>query len=468
MTTALSAEMRVVLWAIAVEGDSGGAADGDGSAQRGGAHGEGAQGGAHGGARGLPGDRAAISWPRVTQLAIQHGVLPIVYKHLKRQQAIEVPPDVLNKHRELYLMNLGHNVRATKKLLDMLDLLSGHGFEAVPFKGPVVAVQAFGDIGMRGFCDLDLLIRNEDFAGIYDLLESRGYTSLKPRIGRMKSVWKASRRDVEFRGNGCVFDLHQQVTQGPRFLGLKHEREGLAEVELESQKAPSLNITDTILMLALHGTHHGWSILKMTADLAHVVHRNRTEIDWDALIDKARRMGCLRMVLIGLLLSREFCGLEIPREVEECVGKDRRAVKLAGYFRGKTLESQKSGLIPVWALPRSLDSPYHKARYMAHFIFHPTDLDVLAVRLPAFLYPLYYLVRPVRLAMNAVGGAVEAVRAKREARAARKAKAGLGVREAKKEGRGDARKESAVIGEKESKEMQRESGAKVKSRTIGV
>jgi len=50
----------------------------------------------------------------------------------------------------------------------------------------------------------------------------------------------------------------------------------------------------------------------------------------------------------------------------------------------------------------------------------------------------------------------------------RKAKAGLGARGAKKEGRGDAREESAVIGEKESKEMQRESGAKVKSRTIGV
>jgi hypothetical protein len=356
--------------------------------------------------------KSRINWPLVTKLAIQHGVLPLLYKYLKRQKEGIVPQTELVKQKNLYLNNVGLNIMVTQKLLNILKILSTNGFESVPFKGPVIAIQAYGDIGLRAFCDLDILIKSSDFSAIYDLLLSEGYLSLKPRIGKLKSIWKKSRRNFEFQGKKCFFDFHMQVSQGPLFFRLKDKWNMLSTVELNSQEVPCLNNHDTILMLALHGTHHGWNILKFVADLAHLIHSNESEINWDALIRKARGMGCLRMVMIGLLLGQDFCGLQIPPLIQDLIQNDKKIRKLAVYFIGKILEKEKSNLIPVMALPRSLDSLYYQFRYMIYYVFNPTNLDVLALRLPGFMYPVYYVIRPVRLFLNLIRDGVAKIKKK--------------------------------------------------------
>lgn len=343
-----------------------------------------------------------INWPLVTNLAIQHGVLPLLYKYLKRQQEGVVPQTELVKQKNLYLNNVGRNILVTQKLLNILKILSTNGFEAVPFKGPVIAVQAYGDIGLRAFCDLDILIKSSDFPVIYDLLLSEGFSSLKPMIGKLKSIWKKSRRNFEFKDETGFYDFHQQVSQGPGFFRLKDKWNTFSTVELNSQEVPCLNNHDTILMLALHGTHHGWNILKFVADLAHFIHSRESEINWEVLVEKARKMGSLRMVMIGLLLGQDFCGLEIPPLIQDLIQNDKKIRNLTGYFRLQTLKKRKSNQVPVMAVPRSLDSQYYQFRYMIYYLFNPTNLDVLAIRLPGFLYPLYYVIRPVRLGINLV------------------------------------------------------------------
>lgn len=347
-----------------------------------------------------------INWPLVTELAIQHGVLPVVYQYLKRRKQGIVSKAELERQKNLYLSNVARNIQLTQKLLDILKILSKNGFEAIPFKGPVIAVQSYGDIGLRGFCDLDLLIKSEDFPRVYDLIESAGYRSLKPMIGRMKSIWRKSKRNFEFYAKNFFIDFHQQVSQGPSFLDLKDAFQDLSSVVLNSKQVFTLSVENSILMLALHGTHHGWTILKMVADLAHLVYSYRTEIDWNTLVERAGEMGSLGMVLVGLSLGRDFCGLEIPPEIGDLAGRDKKIENLIVHFRGKALEEPKSNLVPITAIPRSLDSGYFKILYWLYYIFNPTNLDVLAIRLPPFLYTLYYVIRPMRLLINVIKGRV--------------------------------------------------------------
>jgi len=337
-------------------------------------------------------------------LATQHGVFPLFYKFLKEHER-EIPAgNVIQDHKLSYLGNVGRNMQLTQRLLNILDLLSGNGVRAIPFKGPVIAVQAYGDIGLRSFCDLDMLIRPEDFFRVYDLMESTEYRSIKPMIARVKGLWRKTRRSFEFQGENFFVDFHQQVAQGPWFLDLKIEWDNLSRVELNGRKVPCMNLEDTILMLAMHGTHHGWELLKYVADFAHMVSRQKHEIDWEKLVRKAGGMGVLRMVLIGMLLGRTFCGLTIPERIEELVAGDGKLAKLVTHFKGQVLETRKSSLIPQTALPRCLASRRFQFRYLAYYLFNPTNMDVLAVRLPMFLYPLYFIIRPVRLLVNLAKG----------------------------------------------------------------
>ena len=341
---------------------------------------------------------------RAFELARQHGIYALFYKVMRGQESALSINAIVERHTNAYLGNLGRNMQVTQKLLKLLNLLAKNGIQAIPFKGPVIAVQAYGDIGLRSFCDLDLLIQSKDFPQVYELMESTEYQSIKPMIARMKPVWRRTRRNFEFQGGNLFLDFHQQVTTGPRFLRLRINWDQLSGVELNGQTIPCLNIEDTILMLAMHGTHHGWNLLKYVADFSYLVARQKDEIDWQKLVRKARRMGVLRMVLIGMLLGRTFCGLEIPLMLNGGILRDKKLSARVTHFQAKVLEERKSGLIPQLAFPNALDSRWFKLRYLAYYLFNPTNLDVLAVRLPMVLYPLYFIIRPVRLLSNLARG----------------------------------------------------------------
>lgn len=350
-----------------------------------------------------------INWRLVTELGIRHEVLPLVYKYLKRQDKRKVSQEEIDKQHSLFLKNVGRNIQLTQKLLNLIRLLSDHGYEAVPFKGPVLAVQAYDDVGFRVFCDLDILIKTRDFPHVYDLMESQGYLPAKSRIRKMKNVWKRSGRNFEFYDKNSIIDFHQQISQGPRFLSLKEKWDSRISVELNNQPVPSLGIHNTILMLSLHSTHHGWNLLKMVADLAHLVHYKENDIEWNGLIKTAREMGSLRMLIIGLLLSHDFCGLNIPPIIQDLIQRDKKIIKLAQHFSNEALKMKQSHRLPPTAVPRSLDSFFYQFNYLIYYLFNPTNLDVLAIRLPSFLYPMYFIIRPVRLAFNTVKEAVNKI-----------------------------------------------------------
>ena len=62
-----------------------------------------------------------------------------------------------------------------EELARLVDALAKHGIDAIPFKGPLLAIQAFGDLGLREFRDLDFLVRDEDLAKTIATLHSLGY-----------------------------------------------------------------------------------------------------------------------------------------------------------------------------------------------------------------------------------------------------------------------------------------------------
>jgi hypothetical protein len=350
-----------------------------------------------------------IKWSELVQQGITHGILPLLYSRLKNLNPDRVPIPEIKKLKSIYLINAGRNLIRANRIENLYQLMEKHQIELVFFKGAVLAVQAFGDLNLRNFCDIDVLIKSQDFARVYDLMESSEYQPIKPAIGNRKKIWTRTRRNFEFKDETGFYDFHQQVIQGPRFFWLRDCFQNHTTVKILTRPVPALNVEDSVIMLALHGTHHGWNILKFVADLAHMIYSNESEINWDTLILKARAMGCLRMVMIGLLLGQDFCGMQIPPVIQDLIQNDKKTRKLAVYFTGKILEKEESNLIPVMAIPRSLDSLYYQFRYMIYYVFNPTNLDVLALRLPGFMYPLYYLIRPLRLGINLLKEAVSKI-----------------------------------------------------------
>jgi hypothetical protein len=119
--------------------------------------------------------RENIDWSAVLQTALRHGVMPLLYRSLHTTCPDAVPQTFLERLRDCFCASAGHNALLTRELLKLLHLLEGDGIPVLPFKGPVLAVAVYGNLQLRQFGDLDILVRKPDVRRATALLQAQGY-----------------------------------------------------------------------------------------------------------------------------------------------------------------------------------------------------------------------------------------------------------------------------------------------------
>lgn len=332
----------------------------------------------------------------VLRLATVQGVRQLVYERIK-DFLVNITDQERLRFREAFLIHSGRNLRLAGKLVQLLGIMEGHGIAAVPFKGPELAIRAYGDVALRDFCDLDILIRSGDFEKVYDILEGAGYRSGLPAISGMKSLWARSGRDFLFLDQNTVFDIHQRLHQGHRKFRLDEGMwQNLTSINLLSRRLPVLSAEDSLLLLAVHAAKHRWQPLKWVVDAAHFTAAQPT-LAWREIYEKAGEMGCRRILGVTLSLCRDISGLALPVDVDGMIKKDPKTVALTEKFKGELMARLRFGrLHQFMGITESLDTVRDKIRYVGYYIFTPSAGDLMLMPIPVRLYPLYYILRPFR------------------------------------------------------------------------
>ena len=97
-----------------------------------------------------------------------------------------------------FIENSLHNLFMTGELFKLLDLFGAHGIGAIPYKGPTLAALAYGNLALREFDDLDLLLPERDIPRARDLLIAQGF-----RPGY--TLTRARRRPPSSRRGSCIW-----------------------------------------------------------------------------------------------------------------------------------------------------------------------------------------------------------------------------------------------------------------------
>src|SRR6185436_17469392 len=118
--------------------------------------------------------RALVSerfdWDYFYKLARRHSLVPLVSARLE-QVKDAVPPDVLQRFRKDHQENAARNLIFADELTSLIKALAEVEIETIVFKGPALAVMAYGDLALRRFVDLDLMVRRAAVArAIQELL----------------------------------------------------------------------------------------------------------------------------------------------------------------------------------------------------------------------------------------------------------------------------------------------------------
>ena len=122
-----------------------------------------------------------------------------------------------------------------------------------------------------------------------------------------------------------------------------------------------------------------------------------------ATIDEATALGSRRMFLTGILLAYELVGAPVHADVVAIARRDRAVESLARRVAIQLFSGAGPGRsrFDPWSIPiRSIESTRARMRYVVRRMLAPTMGDYELVQLPASLFPLYWVIRPFRMAVQ--------------------------------------------------------------------
>lgn len=196
----------------------------------------------------------------------------------------------------------------------LVDLLEAHDISAIPFKGPTLALWAYGDITRREFGDLDILVRKRDVPAVMELLSDEGLTPRPQLTGAQQAAilrFDCSHNSVNDKD--LWVDVHWDFVSPTASVRFETDNlwNRLASVSLNQRKLKTVSIEDLLLILCLHGFTHFWERLGWISDVAALIESHK-EIDWLALLENADRTGNRRILLLGLYLARNLLAAPVP------------------------------------------------------------------------------------------------------------------------------------------------------------
>lgn len=355
-----------------------------------------------------------IDWAKLMQMATRHKVMPLLYWNLNANCPEAVPKHILTKLRADFFANTRHSLFLSGELVRLLNLFQAQGIPAVCFKGPVLAASVYGNLSLRQFSDLDILIRERDIEKAKQLFLSEGYRMKIERIEvteeqeatfvRSQSIHKLVREAAYPFINEqkeVVAELHWAIM--PKYFSFPIDSEALwhelEQVSIAGNAVPSLSPENTLLMLVGHGTKDCWTQLARICDVAELI-RSHPQLNWVKLMQMAKALGGERMLFVGLMLAHKLLGTTFPEDVWQKMQTDPTVELLTDRVCEKLFHkkdgSYQDGTITNFHLS-SRERFADRLRYFLLVAITPTTSDWLVLPLAKFPAFIYYLLRPIRL-----------------------------------------------------------------------
>ncbi|HKO96108.1 MAG TPA: nucleotidyltransferase family protein [Pyrinomonadaceae bacterium] len=340
-------------------------------------------------------------WDSLVQTSLAHGLMPLLYENLRTHASDLIPEDVLLRLKGLFEKNAARSIFLTAELIRILNLFESEGVAGMPYKGPSTAMSIYGNLSLRQFSDLDILVGKEDVWRSHELLISLGYQPhFKITQRQLPAFLKLGYVQSFSRDQGrSIVELHWAIVSRFFMFALDTDRfwSRLVRVELMGKQVLAPVPEDLMLILCVHGAKDLWERLEWICGIAELI-RKHDDLNWETVIREAKESGAERTVYLGCYLAREFFGASLPDAIVHQVESDPVLPSLAAQVRQTLIKSEPPSLRQrILFHVRTKDRGVDQIRYCTRLLFTSTPVDWELLTLPTSLSFLYPLLRPFRL-----------------------------------------------------------------------
>ena len=344
-----------------------------------------------------------IDWDYLVQTARWHGVLPLLYWQLKDICLEAVPQDVLLALRSEFNANAYKNLNLIVELLRLLKVFKSNNIPVIPFKGPLLAISAYKNLAMRDFLDLDILVPSQFVLQAGSLLTACEYSpQFNLSDAQKKSYVNIGNEQMFWHKNKQVtVDLHWRLLPKPFPDNEPLVCSDNEQVYYGNNRLQTLSGENLLLYLCEHGAKHSWSHLKFICDLASLI-GSHPDLDWDGILAQSSQRGTRRMLFLGLYLCQYLFDTVLPEKLCQQLQANREVEIIAERVREQLFSSSKESgnIFKQRSIYITTLSWKDRLWFYLSTLITPTPLELTMMPLPNWLFPLYYLIRPMRLTIK--------------------------------------------------------------------
>lgn len=339
-----------------------------------------------------------IDWSILKELSWKNNIIPLLYHRLKSLHEACFSPEIDHNFRDHYQVNMFRNLMSAHQIHWILRLLSNRGIRAVPFKGIVLALQAYNSPDMRQCGDIDILVREEDLPELINILTESGFNPALPFTKNIQaSIIHFIMKSESFNAKkGIDIDIHWKISD--IFSGYPATEEFLQNTRtLSFFNKPILAFPpeDTLIMLSAHGMKHFWHELRHIADVIQLI-QNNPDIDIKSAFLKAKRLRCSRLLSISLNMARILGGIEFDPSLVSYLHADSVSMKIAHDIIRYHRTGEEPGLFArILSMTRSREHWLDALGFGVYAIFSYIPPDGYNLNLPRPLRPFYFMIRPL-------------------------------------------------------------------------
>jgi len=337
-------------------------------------------------------------WNSFISLAYSHGIFPLIYKTLKNYDK-KIPSEILNSMKYKYMNIVKQNMLMTNELINVTKLLKENGIESIAFKGPVLSHLAYGDITLRQYVDLDILVDEKNVIKTYELLTNSNYSVEVEKSFLSNHLFMSKEIDITFSKNTISLELHWNLFKSNLLIDknkinklLDYEKYSINNKEIKSLKKDIL-----FIYLCIHGSKHCWERLEWLNDINNLFNKYyKKNKNLEKLIKIAKLLEVDIILITTLNLVNQLFDTRIGDFYTNNYNLNKNIHNICNSYNKKNETEYEKNKKSFFFLLYLHKGYLKKTKFIFIEFFTLKNRDII-INLPKSFFFMYYIIKIIRL-----------------------------------------------------------------------
>jgi hypothetical protein len=321
-------------------------------------------------------------WGRLIANMMDRGIGPLFFSKLSRlTNRVVIPARQQAQLQQAYYKTMARGAVLQKHFREVGETFNAHHISFVALKGIYLSEWLYGDIGLRQFSDIDVLVREQDGEKSLEILSSLGYV---PADTGETDFVKQQQEIIHYLPmikEGVSIEIHIKLHRDAESYRLDNASlwKNAIPVTLQGMSIYALGKYDQLIHLCVHLDKHfkvGHVQFTCFMDIVNYPEKYANNFNWQEFITACKEYRCEEEVFRYLVLCHKFMHAYLPPEIQNAYGHlltPETETLFFGYLNGTTqLHHQHGKHVPGHLRNvRQLKSFSDKIRYVRDVIFPP-------------------------------------------------------------------------------------------------